>query len=108
MSKPINQYHINEEYIQEEFAKLKAKETRKFVKYNRNNPNLKVITVNIPILDLAWMHLFKDMGLTRSITEYIRRSVRDRVLNEARTIEFQMKALHNMKKNVDVSFERLE
>ena len=110
MSKPIEQYHINEGFIQEEINKIKVRggKGRKLVKYNNNNPNLKVITVNIPILDIAYMKLFKEIGLTRSVTEYIRRSIRDRVLREINAVEFQLKTIHDFNENKDVNYEVLE
>ena len=107
MSKPIEQYHINEDFIQEEINKIKVKERAgmKLVEYNNNNPHLKVITVNIPILDIAYMKLFKEIGLIRSVTEYVRTSIRDRVMRERNAIEFQLKTIHDFNENKDVNYE---
>lgn len=102
-TRTISQYHINEEFIAEEVRKRVAINKKKNKSATiKNNPNLEIMSVNLPVLDIVWMERLKKLGITASKSEYVRNCVRDRIMREKAALNYQMSALR------DVNFERLE
>ncbi|KKK66428.1 hypothetical protein LCGC14_2964220 [marine sediment metagenome] len=102
-TRTISQYYINEESIAEEVRKRVAINKKKNKSSTiKNNPNLEIISVNLPIIDLVWIDRFKKLGITASRSEFVRNCVRDRVIREDAAIKYQMAALK------DINYEVLE
>ncbi len=62
---------------------------------------LKIITINVPRLDLYYIQKFMDAGLVPSRSEYVRNAIRNQINADFETVRFEKRVVEGTEKRLD-------
>ncbi len=66
-----------------------------------NHGELKIITINVPRLDLYYIQKLMDVGLVPSRSEYIRNAVRNQINRDLELVRFQKNVMEEKEEFFD-------
>ncbi len=62
---------------------------------------LKIVTINVPRIDLNYIQQFMDEGLVPSRSEYIRNAIRNQINADFETVKYEKRVVEGTEKRFD-------